>query len=337
MMAILYVLGVAPLIALPLLPGLLELLRKTDASALGINRLHTGTADVFARNYRQRLETLDLGERRQDWNARLDAIGPENRPVVDEEVLAAGELRIPARFSFLKEIHCDDNVVTGPGVILRSVLADGDLNLGRSSSILRWAGARNVRIEPDSLLFGRTVAEDTLDISGPVRFQRLQAATIRMGETPRHQPPATPLREVDVESLETPHPFNSEMRRAVMDGDFLLPENSLLRGHLVVRGGLSIGPGCRIEGSVKASGPVRLARGVVVDGAVVSDDSIICRENCLLLGPVVADRIVVIGAHSVLGAPDSPNTVSSRLVLLTPPLIAHGTIWARIRGKVRGR
>ncbi|UGA37870.1 hypothetical protein JOS77_28690 [Chromobacterium haemolyticum] len=103
MMAILYVLGVAPLIALPLLPGLLELLRKTDASALGINRLHTGTADVFARNYRQRLETLDLGERRQDWNARLDAIGPEKPPgrgrggLGRRRVAHSGSLQFPER------------------------------------------------------------------------------------------------------------------------------------------------------------------------------------------------------------------------------------------------
>lgn len=336
MMAILYVLGVAPLIALPLLPGLLELLRKTDTSALGINRLHTGTADVFARNYRQRLEALDQGQWRQDWNARLDAVEPTNRPVVDEEVLASGELRIPTRFNFLKEIHCDDNVVTAPGVILRSVLADGGLSLGPSSSILRWAGAGNINVGPGSQLFGRVVAEDTLDIAGPAHFQRIQAATIRMGGDPRQPAPARPLREVDIESLPTPHPFNAEMRRAVMDGDFQLPENSVLRGHLVVRGGLSIGRGCQIEGSVKASGPVRLARDVVVDGAIVSDHSIICRENCRLLGPVVADRLVAIGAHSVLGAPDSPNTVSSRRVLLSPPLVAHGTIWARVRGKVRG-
>ncbi|KMN81492.1 hypothetical protein VK98_13485 [Chromobacterium sp. LK11] len=337
MMAFLYLLGAAALIALPLLPGLLELLRKTDTTALGINRLHTGTADVFARGYRRRLDALDSGEWRQDWNARLDAAGQAGRPVVDEEVLAAGELRIPAHFSFLKEIHCDDNIVAAQGVILRSVLADGKLKLGPDSSILRWAGAGDMDIAPGAQLFGRAVAEHRLDIAGPVRFQRIQAAAIRMGGELRRLPPARPLREVDIENLRTPHPFNAEMRRAVVDGDFRLPENSLLRGHLVVRGGLSVGPGCRIEGSVKASGPVRLARGVLVDGAVISDHSIVCREDCRLLGPVVADRFVAIGAHSALGAPDSPNTVSSRLVLLTPPLIAHGTIWARVRGKVRGR
>ncbi|MCP1288953.1 MULTISPECIES: bactofilin family protein [Chromobacterium] len=336
MMALIYILGVAPLVALPLLPGLLELLRKTDTSALGINRLHIGTANVFARNYRQRLDALDSDEWRQDWNARLEALGQTPRPVVDEEVLAAGALRIPAHFSFLKEIHCDDDIATGPGAILRSVLADGELSLGRGSSILRWAGARNVRIEPDSQLFGRAVAEETLDIAGPILFQRIQAANIRLGDAPPQQAAAGPLREVDIGGLPAAHPFNAEMRRAVVDGDFQLPANSLLRGHLVVRGGLRIRAGCRIEGSVKASGPVRLARGVVVTGAVVSDHSIICREHCQLLGPVVADRLVAIGAHSALGAPDAPNTVSSRRVLLTPPLRAHGTIWARVRGKVRG-
>lgn len=336
MTAILYALGALALVIAPLLPGLLELYQKTDTAALGIDRSHVGSANAFAVNYRKRLATLGPDAAPVDWNARFAAQQDQARPTLEEEVLAQGELCIPEGFSCLKEVYCKGDIATGAGVILRSALAEGELRLGEDSSVLRWAGARDVRAAPGCSLFGRLVAEDTMRIEGPISFQRIQAAAIRLGDDWQMEPPPPPGGEVDISRL--PHTlfYNAAMRRAVVNGDFVLPERSVLRGNLVVRGQLKIGHGCRVDGSVKAGGSVRIGRGAVINGSVISDQSVIALGGCRIFGPVVADRLVSIGPCSVLGAPDAPISVSSRFVLLKLPLVTHGTVWARARGKVIG-
>jgi hypothetical protein len=72
---------------LPLLPALLELVRKTDVTSLGINRLHTGSSNVFAENYRKYLESHGLLDQLQDyWNSRLASWSPCWKKI-EEEVL----------------------------------------------------------------------------------------------------------------------------------------------------------------------------------------------------------------------------------------------------------
>lgn len=338
MSTLFYVLGVLLLLLAPLLPGLLELYQKTDIAALGIDRLHTGNANVFAANYRSRVTALNSDLASKDWNARFTELQSEIRPTVTEEILAQGSLRIPAGFNCLQEVYCHGDVSTGMGVVLRSVLADGELNLGEDSSILRWAGAPRINVAAGGALFGRVVAEQMLCIDGPVSFQRIQAPTILLGREGQMaaRPSSAPAQgqEVDICSLPNILFYNAAMRRVVVAGDFTLPEHSLLRGNLVVRGHLHIGDGCYIDGSIKAAGMVYLGSKVTITGSVISDQSVFCQGDCRIAGPIVADRQLSIAAGSVLGKPDAPSSLSAQFVMLKLPLVVHGTVWARTRGKV---
>jgi hypothetical protein len=112
-------LGVLLLLLIPLLPGFLELYQKTDIAALGINRLHTGNANIFAVNYRRHLSALEQKGQGTDWVARFARLQAQQRPVITEEVRAQGYLRIPAGFHCLTEVYCNGDISTGMGVILQ--------------------------------------------------------------------------------------------------------------------------------------------------------------------------------------------------------------------------
>jgi hypothetical protein len=89
MMVLMFAVAVLLLMLLPLLPALLELVRKTDVTSLGINRLHTGSSNVFAENYRKYLESHGLLDQLQDyWNSRLACLEPLLDKKIEEEVLA---------------------------------------------------------------------------------------------------------------------------------------------------------------------------------------------------------------------------------------------------------
>ena len=331
-----YVLGVLLLLLIPLLPGFLELYQKTDIAALGINRLHTGNANIFAVNYRRHLSALEQKGQGTDWVARFARLEAQQRPVITEEVRAQGYLRIPAGFHCLTEVYCNGDISTGMGVILRSALAEGNLNLGVNNTILRWAGAQRIRVASGCSLFGRLVADKSLFIDGAVSFQRIQAPLILLGCGWDRKPSPPPAMEVDISHLPDTLFYNAAMRRAVVAGDVTLPAHSLLRGNLVVRGQLLIGDGCCIDGSIKAGGKVYIGNNVVINGSVVSDHSVDCLAACHITGHVVAARQVSIGAGAVLGRPDAAISLSSRFVLLKLPMVIHGTVWARKRGKVLG-
>ncbi|WP_374556751.1 hypothetical protein [Aquitalea pelogenes] len=336
MMVLLFAVIVLLLMLLPLLPALLELIRKTDVTSLGINRLHTGSSNVFAENYRKYLESHGLLDQLQNyWNSRLASWSVLLEKTVEEEVLSTAGLVIPSDFSFLKEVYCAGDVETHGGVILRSLLAEGDLILGDHNSVVRWASARHMLIGRNATLFGRMVAAQEMTFAGPASFQRIQAPVIRMGLSWRPVMPMGPYREFDITTLEHTVFFNDDIQRVVVEGNLTIPDDTVIRGHLVVHGTLKIGHGCYIQGSIKASGNIHIGNAVAVEGAMVSDMSVSCLNDCLLLGPIVAERFVYIGSRCVLGSLHSPISVSSSSIRLKLPMLVHGTVWARTRGAIR--
>ena len=335
-MVLLFAVVVVLLMLLPLLPAVLELVRKTDVTSLGINRMHTGSSNVFAENYRKYLESHGLLEQLQDyWNSRLAAWSPLLDKKVDEEVLATPGLLIPADFSCLKEVYCAGDVETRSSVIVRSLLAEGELILGDQNSVVRWASARRMLIGRNATLFGRMVAQQEMCFTGPASFQRIQAPVIRMGTPWQPIMPMGPYREFDITALEHTVFFNEDIQRVVVEGNLTIPDDTVIRGHLVVHGTLKIGHGCYIQGSLKASGNIHIGNAVAIEGAMVSDMSVSCLNDCLLLGPILAERFVYIGSRCVLGSLHSPISISSSSIRLKLPMLVHGTVWARTRGAIR--
>jgi cytoskeletal protein CcmA (bactofilin family) len=241
---------------------------------------------------------------------------------------------IPADFSCLKEVYCAGDVETHGGVILRSLLAEGDLILGEQNSVVRWASARHMLIGRNATLFGRMVAVQEMCFAGPASFQRIQARSSAWASW-RPVMPMGPYREFDITALEHTVFFNDDIQRVVVEGNLTIPDDTVIRGHLVVHGTLKIGHGCYIQGSIKASGNIHIGNAVAVEGAMVSDMSVSCLNDCLLLGPIVAERFVYIGSRCVLGSLHSPISISSSSIRLKLPMLVHGTVWARSRGAIR--
>jgi hypothetical protein len=327
-----YVLGLLLLLLLPLLPGFLELVSNRYRG--WASTACTPATPIFCRQLSPSPECAGAeGAGLQNyWNARLASWSVLLEKNVEEEVLSTAGLVIPSDFSFLKEVYCAGDVETHGGVILRSLLAEGDLILGDHNSVVRWASAHHMLIGRNATLFGRMVAHKEM--------------CFRPGQLPAHPGPAHTdgrcmaggaadgaVPGFRILQLEHTVFFNDDIQRVVVEGNLVVPDHSLVSGHLVVHGTLKIGHGCYIQGSIKASGNVHgqwRNRG----GLMVSDMSVSCLNDCILLGPVVAERFVYIGSRSVLGSISSPMSVSSIPSASKLPMVVHGTVWARTRGAI---
>jgi len=89
-----------------------------------------------------------------------------------------------------------------------------------------------------------------------------------------------------------------------------------------------------VLGSVKANGEVQLGERTTVDGSLVSTNTIQICAGSFVKGPVISEREIRVGAGVQIGIPGTPTSISAPKIYLAPGSVLHGTVWARVEGRV---
>ena len=76
---------------------------------------------------------------------------------------------------------------------------------------------------------------------------------------------------------------------------------------------------------------------VTVEGSVISAERMLIGRNCVVHGPVIAERKMVIRTGTHCGDPQEATTVSSPEIEVEEGVLIFGTLWARQSGTVVGR
>jgi cytoskeletal protein CcmA (bactofilin family) len=105
-------------------------------------------------------------------------------------------------------------------------------------------------------------------------------------------------------------------------------------GNVVTTKGLEMDEGACVFGSVKANGQVELNERAEVDGSLVSTKRIHIASGCFVKGPIISEREIVIEAGVQVGLPGVPTTISAPHIHIAPGSVLHGTVWARVEGRV---
>jgi hypothetical protein len=337
---------------LPLLPALRELYRPSDAEPLTMVGEDAGDLTVFAegfRNYlrRQLPSGISLGLPDGQAIAQLSDGTPvvylDGRPellagalnaqrLVSRLVVTEGPVLLPGGETFLLELYARSEFVGGPVAVYRALLGEADVQLGTASTVLRWVHAeRNLVVGDESLLAGRASAGDTMRLGFGVRFNRLGASRIVIGEG---DPPA-PTVPAPLLASTTKLPRSAERVRGFVrvDDDLTIPPAEGLLGTVVITGSLTLGPRSRISGNVKVYGSCVLERGAVVDGSLVCRGDVCLEPETLVLGPLVAERNVWLGEACVVGAEGHPASVVASTIVCAPRVQVFGAITAREKGR----
>ena len=346
-------LSCSALFLLPLVPAIKEWLRPTDAQPLNVVREHGGHISHFANSF-QRFVNSQLRpilERASTGQAQVDEVLPDGTKVIalpsastlqaihqstgDQEtealILAAGDLTLPGDHTFTGEVYVEGSLHSGSGLVLRAVLAKGDIHLGSEAYVLRWLHADGQLVAGENCkLYGRASASQRVTLSPGCFFTRIHAphiefipANLLRGNS------APPSRRFEMPKLLQ----SSSNGRWLMRGNLTVTANTWHKGHLIASEDLQVGTGAFVSGAIKGRDVV-LEAGCRVHGSVVARERVIMERDSHAMGPIVAEHVVEIGPGCVVGAPDQPTTITAPSIRVAPGAVVHGLIWAREEGRV---
>lgn len=351
---------VAGLVALPFVPAVSEWRRKKDAEPLRVVRRSEVDVRHFANGFREFVKdklstsleicrnsgTTQRGE--LEDGTRYIVVGDGYSPSLtrDEQrsetnaplVLSCGDVRLPDDTIFSKEIYAEGAVRTGESNVVRAILSEDEIHMGRDSISLRWLHAvRAVYARAGAVLWGRASADEFIRVERGCRFERLYAPRIEFCHAAEAGDVAGGAVYRESAVLQ-PKDFSNRIEvaagRWLVFGDIEIPAGRIIANDVVATGSLRIGPGVRVSGSVKSRREVQLDKGVDIEGSVVSEQNIYIGPECRIGGPVLAEGTSFIRKGTRIGSDGVETTVGAERLFIEPGVETHGTIWARIEGYV---
>jgi cytoskeletal protein CcmA (bactofilin family) len=338
------------MLLLPLVPALIELRRKSDALPLKVVQQNAGEIRHFAKSFRDYIKgltpiiqrcfadgttatgTLPDGEEyvvlgRADEPLMLAL---HQRDATHPVMVASGvDLIVPPDATFSKDIYAGGQFTGGDKNSYRAILGETNVHLGASSRVMRWVHAvGEFTTDLGCNLYGRVSSDSLIRLQGKCSFLRLNAPRIEVGRV-ANRGDAT-LSNVNPAAI----PGSAAAQRFLFDGDFEIGADQVVNKNIVIRGNLHIGSGARICGSVKGVKDIVLEDGVHVEGSLISARRMRIGSNCVIHGPVIAERELEIASGARCGTAEHPTTVSAPHIEVEEGVAVFGTLWAREYGQV---
>lgn len=332
------------MLALTLVPAVRELIHRKDAAALPVRR-DDGNIRNFARSFRRYIAPLHgaliacaqqecVAESRLPDGASALMVGkagayPFSESRIEVLVLFARPVQLGDDLIFTRDVYAGDRLEAGKNNIFRAVLGEKDVVLEEENRVLRWLHAEGgVIAAQNTHLYGRCSAEKFIHLSVGCRFERLYAPMIATGIN------ADGCNRVPARQEEKSAFLSRSQGRSRIRGDLHLGSGEMFLGDIVATGSIRIDRESRVVGSAKANADIQLCDLGQIDGSLISPGTIRVARNCFLKGPVLAEEEIILGAGTQVGTPDSPTTISAPRIRIAPDCVIHGTIWARVEGRV---
>jgi hypothetical protein len=121
-----------------------------------------------------------------------------------------------------------------------------------------------------------------------------------------------------------------------VQGDFVLPAGERLCANVIATGEFRIERGAYFLGSAKSYRDTVIQDGASVEASIACGRTAYLGSGSFLSGPLMAEHDVYLSRGSCVGKPDSPTTIAACGARLAPGCRIHGTIWARVEGRVEG-
>lgn len=293
-MYLLDVAGFLVLFALPLAPGLLEILRPRDNSSLNLNTGYSRNPRFFGDSMRAKVAPL-LAEERTDFARRVPFLGRRGEyarigekiaiprgKTTDEVLLAFDHLDARAGASFL-DGYGIGSVKAGARARARTLLSDGDVRIGDGCTIGRWVDAGGTLSVGERCDLGRSASAQRVVLGRGTRFARVFGTPI-----------TTAGCGVASDTRET---------QAVEAGD------------IVDRESVRIADGRRIGGSVKSYGSLVIGAGAHIHGNAIARGNITIEPGARVDGHVFSEGRLAIGADVCIGTAGSNRTAYGALAV----------------------
>lgn len=243
----------------------------------------------------------------------------------DDLIFCEGDLQLPDRSVFSREIYCRGNLRSSEDVQLQAVAADGDIILGANNEVSRWLdGRRKVVIRPGTVIHSRVSSEESIELGDDVSVQSLYAPIIfTTGYIPGSILAITtqltaPIRKAEElpKEQEVP-PYLDEATASLLAADTWLVRDDLelkdgerVEGDLIVHGRLHTGSHCHFMGNVKA-GEIEIGPQNRVYGNLVSGAGIEVGPDTMIAKSIAAETDILLRSGVRVGRPGAPVALSA--------------------------
>lgn len=327
------------LLTLPFVPAFREWLRPSDAEPLPISASYTSDIDHFAKRLHADA-TAKLGQGPSTGYEDFEFVNPAWAPAdwgqPRKRLISTQPLDTTQAIRSTSPLYVEGSVNAGANSKFSALYATGSIALGEHSEIQDWAHADGLlRLTASGVALRRVSSSTAIELGDECWFERLQAPVMRFGSSNSHLPGPIDYPQMTASYAGLPQAVQQTPTLFLIRGDCVLPAASRYVGSLVVTGFLTIGEGTTVVGDIKARDGISVGHLASVEGAVTCEKRVYMFNKARALGPVVAEGDILLGAHTLVGLPDAPTTLSAVNIIIESGAVVHGMIWAREIGMVK--
>lgn len=319
-------------------PAWREWRSPTDSRPLPVLLNYTGDIDHFAEKFRLSAVARISGKG-MTADAAFDVVPAEPASMdwsgAQRPLISFGAIKATSAIRCRQPLFVNGSIESLAGGSFSALFSQGGIRLGPQSEILDWAYADDViHLGAGCTAWRRISSATAVELDDQCCFERINAPVVRfaLGQAGGRRRLEPALTEASLGDLKGATCRTGTLY--VVRGDCAIPPMRHYRGSLIVTGRLTIGDSTRIDGDVKARKGVSVGPRARVGGALTSGRKIEVLEGAFILGPVISESVIKLGADAVIGKADIPTTVSAENIFAEAGAVAHGTVWARELGMV---
>jgi predicted acyltransferase (DUF342 family) len=246
------------------------------------------------------------------------------------------DTQLPDKLAVDRELYARSDFIGGAGMRVRAMLAARNADLAIDSVVVRWIHADGrLLVGRGSALFGRATSSTEMRLAPNVRFERVMAPRIIVGdEDDEFVPPPT----ADLLHGEPwARPMTDRITQMCADtlrvrGDLVVPSGAIVSGNLVVLGALVLERGAQLHGSAKAHKGIQLVGENIVTKSLTAREDLHVGERSRVAGPLIGERTVYVHANVFVGTPHARTTVTAPTIVLSRGVTVFGAVAARENG-----
>lgn len=326
------------MLLLPFLPGIAELIREEDSHPLYIPMDYMRNPRYFGISFKKILFRAVGGLQQKTGRYNVVLSKKEKVKICDSLEAADGEefsvlLFIKGRLItgnhvlFDKELYVNGYAKTGAHNIIQALNTEGTAAIGPDTVFRRWLDAEgDVTIAENCDLGISASSGGRLFLGANCVFRRLYGTPVVTGD----MDPGSGI-ERSADSADYSSSDSTFVRREEQS----ISPGTVLEGHSVFTGGVTICTGCVVRGTLKSYGRLELEDNAIVHGNVFSDGDIIIGRNVKIGGNVFSQKSVHISEKTVVGRSGKVKSViGKKSVRLEKNVLVYGFISTEGNGAV---
>ena len=327
------------LLTLPFIPAYREWRHPSDVAALPVSANYASDIEHFSRRLRADVAAkMGRGSATgfEDFALVDFPIDTSQWPKYGKRLIARQSIDTQAPIRSASQLYVEGDMRAGGNSAFSSLYAAGDIALGSESEVHDWAYAEGVfRLGDNGVALRRISAGVAIELGKEVWFERLQAPTLSFGLQSQKPKQSRQITQLPASYADLPNAVQQTPALFLIRGDCALPAGKIYTGSLVVTGFLTVGQDTTVMGDIKARIGLSIARRACVEGAITCEKRIYVFKDARVLGPVVSESDILIGARASIGLPDALTTVSANNIIVEEGATIHGAVWAHEIGMVK--